>query len=107
MTIVIDGKDYPLTPQQYLLSDVASVTCAIGISSIPANLNYTILGATFLRNYYASLNYVSSTVSLAVSKHPATENATLDNWEIAGITLGAIILVGLVVYGVCWWKKRN
>ena len=42
-----------------------------------------------------------------MSKHPNTEEAKLTGWEITGIVFGAVVFIGVVIYGVFWCKNRG
>lgn len=57
LTWTIDGLDYVLTPNDYVLTVVQGTDkeCVLGViaGDFPANFNYFILGDSFMRKYYS------------------------------------------------------
>ncbi len=57
LTWTIDGLDYVMTPNDYVLSvtDGTDTQCVLGVigGDFPANFNYFILGDSFMRKYYS------------------------------------------------------
>ena len=57
LTFEIDGLDYVLTPNDYVLTVVQGTDkeCVMGViaGDFPSNFNYFILGDSFMRRYYS------------------------------------------------------
>lgn len=70
MTFTIDGQDYVLTANDYVLNVQGS--CLLGVQAlpgkIPAGFNYLIMGDVFMRKYPAYFDLNDNTVSFQVAK---------------------------------------
>lgn len=75
ITFTIDGKDYPLTPQMYVLKTTVlwQTQCIRGISSMDFSKssigsNAVILGDVFMRQYYSHFDVAGKRVGFALAK---------------------------------------
>jgi len=72
LSFTIDGTEYPLTPEDYVLKITQDGTteCLLGIQSMdfPEGFNYFILGDVFMRKYPSYFNMNDNTVSFQVAK---------------------------------------
>lgn len=66
LTWTIDGIDYVMTPNDYVLSveEGGQKECVMGVlsSAFPDNFNYFILGDSFMRKYYSYFDKVNARV---------------------------------------------
>ena len=71
MHFVIDGTDYVLTPDDYVLKITQSgvTECLLGVESMefPEGFNYFIMGDVFMRKYPSYFNLNDNTVSFQVA----------------------------------------
>lgn len=71
MHFVIDGTDYVLTPDDYVLKITQSgvTECLLGVESMefPEGFNYFIMGDVFMRKYPSYFNLNDNTVSFMVA----------------------------------------
>jgi cathepsin D len=72
VTVTIDGKDYPLTPQQYVLqvSALGQTECLNGFMGmkVPPQLkNAIILGDLFIHVYYSHFDFANNRVGFALA----------------------------------------
>jgi len=72
ITFTIDGKEYVLTYNDYVLkiTDMGITECMLAImgSVFPPSFNYFILGDTFMRKYYTFFDKENNRVGFAESK---------------------------------------
>ena len=58
----LNNTPFKITPQGYLVPNLLPGTrCGVAVNST-IQTDFVILGATFFRNYYVSLNYVNYTI---------------------------------------------
>ena len=68
IVITIDDTQYPIPPSGYMMD--ADDMCQILVNAGPFVKDYWVLGATFIRNYYATFNYTGFTVTFAPTAFP-------------------------------------
>jgi hypothetical protein len=68
MTFTMDGQDYELTPQDYVLQIQGECMLGIQAMNVPSGFNYIILGDVFMRKYPSYFNLNDNTVSFQVAK---------------------------------------
>jgi len=75
ITFTIDGKDYPVTPQMYVLKTTVlwQTACIRGISTMDFSgssigANAIILGDVFMRHYYSHFDVAGKRVGFATAK---------------------------------------
>ena len=81
---------YVITSTQYLLPDYESFNCIVGVSEVTTANDWVVLGATFLRNYYVTLNFGAKTVMLSKSAHPDAQSPKLNGWSKGLIVLSCV-----------------
>jgi len=66
----IAGKQFPLTPDQYILrmKTMGQEICVSSFISLPANIPLWILGDTFIGNYYTEFDYGNQRLGFAPTK---------------------------------------
>lgn len=92
-----------------LSSKNVNTTCLIAVSYMDDNM---ILGDTFMRNYVTSFDYKNLQVGLALNSYapsgvlisgPASSSTDSDSdglsgWAIAGIVLGALLVILIIAF---------
>jgi hypothetical protein len=75
VTFTINGQDYPLGPDFYVLkvSDGKTSECQLGIQGIDAGVPIYILGDPFLRKYYTIWDADQNRIGFATAKQPSAE----------------------------------
>jgi hypothetical protein len=68
LTFTMDGQDYELTPQDYVLQIQGECLLGIQAMNVPKGFNYIILGDVFMRKYPSYFDLNDNTVSFQVAK---------------------------------------
>ena len=91
---------FNISAQGYLVSNLIPGTrCGVAVAPT-IQANYTILGATFFRNYFVSFDYSSFTISIAQNAILPQENVLTGGIFFLFILACGIVLVG---FGVPMW----
>lgn len=110
ITVAIDGANYTIPPEGYLIPDVKEQACVLGIGS--QNVLFgVILGTTFMRNFFTALDYQNNAISLAKSAgKPYINKETPDSsglsevewiFVIGGSLILAACLINLIYLCCC------
>ena len=109
LVITLDSTDYSVPPYGYLLQDYAEgATCAIAVSYLGILQNQYVLGDTFIKNFYSTFNYETSTIGLAQNANGPVSYAPKIRWYGWFLIIVAVLLViAAAVFGVCYYRGRG
>jgi len=110
LVININNQNYEFESDDYLMTNLDTATypdmlCYAAIESIPDSLGYYVLGETFFRQFYITMNYSDNSVWIAM---PTDEVVEFTGLQIFGICFG--VFIGLAVIAILIFvtiKKRN
>ena len=82
------------------MENILKAKCVVGISYISDSNNMIILGDTFMRNFYVSLEYENHRIGLAINKNAPYSNIEITLkfgfWYIFAIISLILFLIGLL-----------
>ena len=109
----LQSVTYTIPPKGFLLDNILGAKCVVGVSYISDSNNMVILGDTFMRNFYVSLEYENYRIGLAINKNAPWSNIEINLkfgfWYIFAIICLILLLIGLlacIIY-CCLLERRK